>query len=251
MLRVIDTSGKSKEIPLELDNDATAAVQGHATAAQITKLDGVETLADVTDAANIASALIEALSLRRVLFFDLTTYDVFETYVHDTGSISQAMAIAGVFTGANASSCARQNLNSQETGLNGVKWFSYISSGYVTGNSLGFVGIIYEAKLTETQADSNLITKHVGIWYENGQWYASCADGATQTKTAVTISGAGAVLIDTTTSGHAKFYWNNVLLADVTTNVLTGWGYMQWFVHNKALTVDKSIYFYNFGYRGA
>lgn len=37
--------------------DATAAARGHATAAQITKLDGIEALADVTDAGNIASAI--------------------------------------------------------------------------------------------------------------------------------------------------------------------------------------------------
>lgn len=35
---------------------ATAAVDGYATAAQITKLDGIEALADVTDATNVAAA---------------------------------------------------------------------------------------------------------------------------------------------------------------------------------------------------
>ncbi len=42
--------------------DATAAVQGHATAAQITKLDGIEASADVTDATNVdaAGAVMEA-----------------------------------------------------------------------------------------------------------------------------------------------------------------------------------------------
>lgn len=35
---------------------ATASVNGYATAAQITKLDGIEALADVTDAANVAAA---------------------------------------------------------------------------------------------------------------------------------------------------------------------------------------------------
>jgi len=35
---------------------ATAAQDGHATAAQITKLDGIETTADVTDTANVAAA---------------------------------------------------------------------------------------------------------------------------------------------------------------------------------------------------
>jgi hypothetical protein len=36
--------------------DATAAVQGHATAAQITKLDGIEAGADVTDGTNVSAA---------------------------------------------------------------------------------------------------------------------------------------------------------------------------------------------------
>jgi len=42
--------------------DATSAVQGHATAAQITKLDGIEAGADVTDATNVdaAGAVMEA-----------------------------------------------------------------------------------------------------------------------------------------------------------------------------------------------
>jgi len=37
---------------------ATASVQGHATAVQITKLDAIEALADVTDAVNIASSIV-------------------------------------------------------------------------------------------------------------------------------------------------------------------------------------------------
>jgi len=44
--------------------NATALVQGHATAAQITKLDGIEALADVTDITNINAALIDDVALQ-------------------------------------------------------------------------------------------------------------------------------------------------------------------------------------------
>lgn len=51
---VLDT-GTASDPVIDMQ-PATAAQDGHATAAQITKLDAIETAADVTDAANVASA---------------------------------------------------------------------------------------------------------------------------------------------------------------------------------------------------
>ena len=179
----------------------------------------------------------------------LSTYDSFESYTSGSGGISQKLGIAYVKTGATANSCSRQNLNSQEP----YAYKSYISLklnlGFISGNALGFIGIIKGVKLTETQNTSNLTTKHTGIFFEDGIWYASTADGVSQTKVEIGLGALGTLLIDVRALDHAKFYWNNVLKADITTNLHNSYGFIQCFVHNKALTIDKKILFYNILYR--
>ena len=50
---------------------ATASIQGHATAVQITKLDGIEALADITDAINIASSIVGVADKSAIIDADL------------------------------------------------------------------------------------------------------------------------------------------------------------------------------------
>ena len=195
--------------------------------------------------------LFRLLTDRRVLHMDLKTYDMWEKYVSGSGINYQALMIASAHTGTTAGSCARQNINSQETVIRLPAHHAYyIYPTLMTGNSLGFVGCVKGTKLTETQVTRTLTTAHGGIWYEDGTWYASVSDGTTQTIESVSLEAGAGWLIIIYEADAVKFYWRGALVKTlVVTLPTTGmYGYFQVYVYNKALAANKVIYFYGLNY---
>lgn len=177
------------------------------------------------------------------------TYDFISTSTGGSGSVSQAWMVASVRTGTTAGSYARQNPNSNKFYANSggnLYVLVRLNTGGVTGNTLAFVGIDGTLMTSSNTTSRSQTRKHVGIFYEDGTWYASCADGTTQYTETISWSGNDLYLkIDGTTSGHFKIYNGSTLLADLTSNIPSDlWGYLQIYVYNKSTTTDASLNFY-------
>lgn len=130
---------------------ATAAQIGHATAAQITKLDGIEALADVTDATNVEAA--GAVMVSDADWIDLT--DAGETALHShagggggdvaTDAIWDAKGDLAVGTGANTA--ARLAVGADDTipmaaaaEVTGIKWVASAAGASIAGVQAAGVG---------------------------------------------------------------------------------------------------------------
>jgi len=198
------------------------------------------------------SFLFDMMARANLLILDfLTTYDHIETYTSGTGIYEQTYGLANVKTGATAGGFARQNVDwagiTIKTSGNQDGYGALIYLGLLTGNKLGFWGSC-STKITETQSDKNLTASHAGIFYEDGTWYASVADGTTQYTEEISISGTGFIEIKRNAAGEVEFYWNNVLKATLTVGNFADSTYLQMFVNNKSEDADGRIYMYRFGY---
>ena len=180
--------------------------------------------------------------IQSVKLIDFQTYDMWETAISGSGSILQQFGSALVRTGTTANSYARQNTNTNI----GLRLYSdnvnayRINVAYLNDNTVAFVGLA-NVKL-DTQTDHTLTALHAGLFYDNGQFYASSSDGTTQTLTPVSIASSGwlAVKNDGT---NIKFYWNGDLIAThPTANI---YGYAQMWINDKGNGVDDYLYVYN------
>jgi hypothetical protein len=144
--------------------------------------------------------------LNRVLFFDLTTYDMFAEAKSATATIAKVLANASLQTGTTANCYARVNLNANETYMSGVSiWRAY--GGYLTGNCFGFMGI--KAALLTTENSHVMTDAHAAFIYNNGVWYASVANGSAQTTANITASITDLThvwKVDGSQAGHMRFY---------------------------------------------
>ena len=187
-----------------------------------------------------------------VYFLDLTTYDYISTYTSGTGVAYKGFGIAYVRTQTTTGSAACEYTSSQQINFRGavIRWRGNVA--YLTGNNFGVMGACRTA-LTNQQ--SRVLTDiHAAYIYEDGQWYASVANGTDQTISAITVAAnASHFEIDGyTTSGHILFWVDGVLTADISTNVpSSSYSYWQIYVNNKATTDDVLLYYYALVYVGA
>jgi hypothetical protein len=154
-----------------------------------------------------------------------------------------------VSSGTGANGAARLNINPLSPMMSGVSSFQ-ASVASISGASVGFLGIC-TANLTATQLTQAIVTKHAAFIFYNDIWYASVADDTTQTTAVIAVSATTHVFkIDGSNSGHMVFYIDGTQVADLTTNIATDAGYMQWFVNNCATGADEIITFYSWAYYG-
>jgi len=192
------------------------------------------------------------VNAKNIKFICFDSYDMIDNAVSGTGSVSQDFGRAKVRTGANANSYARQNFNTQ-TGVglySGDKLGWYIYTTALTGDVVGFAGHIRDVLLT-TEVNHTLTDKHAGLFYDNGVFYASTADGTTQELTDVTASIAGQNWLKMTFDGTSvRFYWGDTLIATHTTYLAT-YGNQQIWISNKANALDKYMVAYSFYRKGS
>lgn len=185
---------------------------------------------------------------KRPFMFFYTSYDNVESAVYGSGSIIQQLWYAVVISGTTANSWARQNLNQiSPTSIfspSGVLIYSLYPNG-MSGNTLGFMGL-YNGKLAgETSRAQN--THHVGIWYDNGSWYFSTANGTNRQETDITsyitTSVHNEIKITRESDGNIRLYVNGTLRATHSTYI-GYYGYFQLYVHNKSTTASQVLYSY-------
>jgi len=218
--------------------DATAAVQGHATAAQITKLDGIEALADVTDAGNVAaagavmSATFNDHSARHE-YQGADAVDIRKLFYSIGGDINHRNWdnldgwTAGA-TGSGTAPVAGPLLNYLTGATNGSKSYLYWPAAWVGQvadlSVMIYTGInptnnnIFIGWYTNPTAPT-AIEIHVGWRITNGRIYASYGNGAAET----TIDSGVTLAINVThklymyrvNPNTSYFFVDNVLLGTI------------------------------------
>lgn len=152
--------------------DATAAQQGHATAAQITKLDGIEASADVTDATNVNSAgavmesdynantILAATSDNTPVTLEVTEQTVVGRI---TGGNIAALSIAQLQTLVLSASLPEDTCIILDSAISADGKYSGIKGTFTAGENLVFGEIAYlkaaDGKMWKTDADAEATTK--------------------------------------------------------------------------------------------
>ena len=107
---------------------------------------------------------------------------------------------------------------------------------------MGFVGLSDTKYADITSKDQT--NKHVGIWYDNGSYFFSTADGTNQQTTDITsyMSSGNDVAITRESDGNIRLYLSGTLRA---THTVIGYtGYFQEYVHNRSTTIDARLTMY-------
>ncbi len=191
---------------------------------------------------NIINKII--VPLRRFTIFSFETYDFVKTAVSGSGAVGQSFSSSVVHTGTTANSEALEYLNSAAQSLgSSIHILMYLYTRALSGNTLGFMGV--SSKLLSAQTSRVLTDIHAGIFYEDGKYYASSADGTNQELTELSITGFSNYLHLYYDGSKVRFYVGNTLVATHTTYAVAG-AYPQIYVNDKGTGVNTVLYWYNF-----
>ena len=249
---VMDSSGNVQ--PLGISGSPTFAgltISG-LSASQFVKTDASKKLISQstindTDIADTAfnKFIISGKTIKLICF---DSYSMFLTAVAGSGVVTESLGMAKSDTGTTANSYANiySNANASLGLSTGDKMAFYLYKGGVTGSTIAFIGARSDNHFT-TETTHTLTARHVGLFYDNGVWYTSSADGTIQTLTDVTALLSAQGWLKLYNDGtNIQFYWNDTLIATHPVGAAYPYGYIQSWVNNKATTTDTYLIWYNF-----